>query len=68
MKSTKTKFVSLNLTDHARDVLRGRTIELAHVIGIPDGRRVTMSRVVLAALHVAMQHRDEFIARLREEA
>ncbi|MFF4506257.1 hypothetical protein [Streptomyces sp. NPDC001401] len=57
----KTPFVSVNLTEAARDELRRVTLELT----TPAGRRVSMSDVLTATLHVAMEHRDEVLDKLR---
>lgn len=57
----KTPFVSVNLTEAARDELRHVTLELT----TPAGRRVSMSDVLTAALRVAMEHRGEVLSKLR---
>lgn len=60
----KTPFVSVNLTEPARDELRAATLTLT----TPAGRRVSMSDVLIAALHVALNHQDEVISELRGES
>lgn len=59
----KTTFVSVNLTDTARDALRQATLDLT----TPAGRRVSMSDVLLAALHVAREHDRDLLDALTGE-
>ena len=56
----KTRFVSVNLTEPARDSLRQTTLELT----TPAGRRLSMSDVLTAALGVSMRHREEMLKAL----
>lgn len=53
-------YVSVGLTQEARDALRAFTQEL---LG-PLRRRLSMSEVLLAALKVAGRHREELIEAL----
>lgn len=59
----KTPYVSVNLRTDARDELRRATLELTS----PAGRRISMSDVLVAALEVGLEHRDEIVGRLRED-
>ncbi len=59
----KTVFVSVNLTQTARDELRRATLDLTS----PAGRRLSMSDVLLAALQVSAGHQDELIGQLKTE-
>lgn len=59
----KTVFVSVNLTQTARDELRRATLDLTS----PAGRRISMSDVLLAALQVSADHQDELIGQLKTE-
>jgi hypothetical protein len=56
----KTAFVTVNLTEPARDALRQATLHWT----TPAGRRVTMSDVLLSALAVARAHGAEVVADL----
>lgn len=56
-------FVSVNLTDTARDELRRAVLDLT----TPAGRRLSMSDVLIHAVRVAMQHKPELIAALTDE-
>ena len=60
----KTPFVSVNLTEAARDELRRVTLELT----TPAGRRISMSDVLLAALQIGMEHRDDVVSKLRGDS
>lgn len=60
----KTPFVSVNLTEAARDELRRVTLELT----TPAGRRVSMSDVLLAVLQVGLEHREDVVSKLRRES
>lgn len=53
----KTPFVSVNLTEPARDKLRRVTLGYTS----PAGRRLSMSEVLLAALDFAEAHEGEFL-------
>jgi hypothetical protein len=57
----KTPFVSVNLTEAARDELRRVTLELT----TPAGRRVPMSDALIAALQVGMEHQEDIVRKLR---
>jgi hypothetical protein len=59
----KTRFVSVNLTEPAREELRNATLDLT----TPAGRRLSMSDVLTSALHVAMNHREEILDDLRRD-
>ncbi|MER6605776.1 hypothetical protein ABT282_07625 [Streptomyces sp. NPDC000927] len=56
----KTPYVNMNLTEAARDELRGITLELT----TPSNRRLSMSEVIIAALNVARRHREEVLNEL----
>lgn len=56
-------YTAVSLTEPARDLLRATTLDLV----TPLGRRLTMSEVLIAALQVAVRHRNELLAVLREE-
>jgi hypothetical protein len=57
----KTPFVSVNITGPARDELRAATLALT----TSAERRVSMSDVLIAAIRVALKHRDEVVSELR---
>ena len=59
----KTRFVSVNLTESARDGLRQTTLALT----TPASRRLSMSDVLASALHVAMNHREEMLDALKRD-
>jgi hypothetical protein len=63
MSPRKTIFVSVNLTEAARDELRQATLELTS----PAGRRLSMSDTLIAALRVAANHQDELVDQLKAE-
>lgn len=54
-------YVSVGLTEQARDALRTTTLNLT----TPAGRRVTLSEVLLALVTVGQRHPDEVLAVLR---
>jgi hypothetical protein len=56
----KTIFVSVHLTEQARDELRNAVIAMTS----PTGRRLAMSFVLIHALRVALRHQDELVAAL----
>lgn len=58
----KTKFVSVNLTEPARDELQRATVRASGAIE----RRLSMSAVLLAALATAATHEDTFHANLTD--
>jgi hypothetical protein len=60
MVNRRTPFVSVNLTEEARDVLRQAVLDLT----TPVGRRLSMSDVVLEAVGLAMQHKGQMVKRL----
>lgn len=57
----ETVFVSVNLTEEARDELRQATL----LISPMAGRRLSMSDVLVAALRVAASHQDEMLDALK---
>ncbi len=59
----KTAFISVNLTQAARDELRRATLDLT----TPAERRLSMSDVLLAALRVSAAHADELLGQLKTE-
>ncbi len=59
----KTEFVSVGLTEPAREALRQLTLEWTS----DAGRRISMSDVVLARVPTGRDHKDEAIARLTAE-
>lgn len=63
MTTRKTNFVSVNLTEPARDELRRAVLDLTSAVG----RRISMSDVLIQAVRVALRHRQELIAALRGE-
>lgn len=56
-------YISVSLTESARDALRNLTLELV----TPVGRRLTMSEVLIAAVELAHLHRAELLSTLRGE-
>lgn len=58
----RTVFVSVNLTEAARDALRRATLDLT----TPARRRLSMSDALTAALRVATRHPEELLAALTE--
>lgn len=58
-----TTFVTVHVTEAAREALRQAVIDLTS----PVGRKVTHSDLVLGALDVARKHPEELCARLRGE-
>jgi len=62
-ESRKTAFVSVHLTPAARDELRAAALALTS----PVGRRVSMSDVVLAAVHIAREHEREWTRLLADK-
>lgn len=55
-------YITVGLTEQARDLLRAITLDLT----TPAGRRLTMSEVLIAALEVARRHHGELLEALRE--
>lgn len=55
-----TKYVSVNLTEPARNALQTATLQLSAQVD----KRLAMSAVALAALRVAQQHPEEFVQAL----
>ena len=64
MQNRKTPYVSMNVTKPARDSLRRTTLDIT----TPVGSRISMSDVIVAALQVAMDNRDQFINALKDGA
>lgn len=60
---TTKKFVSVNLTEQARDELRAAVPALTTAVG----QRISMSDVLIQSLRTARQHEAELIAALRGE-
>lgn len=60
----KTPYVSTNITQAAKDELQRVTLTLS----LETTRRLTQSAIVIAALKVAEQHKDEFLAALAAPA
>lgn len=58
-----TPYVSVNLTEAAREDLRRATLALT----TDAERRLSMSAVLVAALHVAEDHREEILDRLKRD-
>lgn len=56
----KTPYVSTNITQAAKDELQRVTFTLS----LETTRRLTQSAIVIAALNVAEQHKDQFLAAL----
>lgn len=59
----KTAYVSVNLTEAARDALRRAALNLT----TPAGRRVSMSDALLANLQVGIEHSEEVLGKIRGE-
>jgi hypothetical protein len=59
----KTPYVSVNLTEAARDALRRAALNLT----TPAGRRVSMSDALLANLQVGVKHPEEVLEKVRGE-
>lgn len=57
-------YVSVGLTTQAREALRSATVDLT----TPAGRRLTLSEVLLALVHVGERHRDEVLTVLAQPA
>lgn len=57
-------YVSVGLTDQARDALREAVLNMT----TPAGRKLSMSEVLLAALAIAKRHPDELLETLSAEA
>lgn len=57
-------YVSVGLTDQARDALREAVLNMT----TPAGRKLSMSEVLLAALAIAKRHPDELLETLSVEA
>lgn len=53
-------YTAVSLTPAARDALRDASLEFTS----PTGRRITLSQALIAALSVALRHRQEFIDEL----
>lgn len=60
----KTPYISVNLTEPARDTLRQATLALT----TDAQRRLSMSAVLIAALRVAQNHRQELLDELKKGA
>ncbi|CAL9614781.1 hypothetical protein SUDANB121_05730 [Nocardiopsis dassonvillei] len=60
----KTPYISVNLTEPARDALRQATLALT----TDAQRRLSMSAVLVAALRVAQNHRQELLEELKKGA
>ncbi|MFL1381630.1 MULTISPECIES: hypothetical protein [unclassified Nocardiopsis] len=60
----KTPYISVNLTEPARDTLRQATLALT----TDAQRRLSMSAVLIAALRVAQNHRPELLDELKKGA
>jgi hypothetical protein len=63
MADRKTEFVSVALTEPAREALRQATLEWTS----PSGRRLTLSEALVSGLKIARQHGDEVVADLLAE-
>ena len=55
-------YITVGLTEQARDTLRSLAIALTS----PLGRKPTMSQVLLALAEVGQRHRDELLEALRD--
>jgi hypothetical protein len=63
MSPRKTVFVSVNLTEAARDELRQAVLDLT----TPAGRRLSMSDVLTAALQVAADNPEQMLNKLGDK-
>jgi hypothetical protein len=57
----KTRFVSVNLTEAARDALQQATTDFTS----PARRRITLSDLLIAAINVSRNHPGELVSELQ---